>query len=104
LLPAGSPLWCARNEIAFASFSRFWTIRPDGSGLKQIGDQYEDKWTPVWSPDGTEIAYLGGRGISVMKPDGSLVSVVFGGKLNEGSPAWSPDGRRLAFSAEARGP
>jgi Tol biopolymer transport system component len=101
---ADSPSWSSRNEIAFADFTRFWSIRPDGSGLTQVGDAYEDKWTPVWSPDGTEIAYVGGRGIAVMRPDGSLVSVAFGGKLNEGSPAWAPDGRQLAFSAEAHGP
>jgi Tol biopolymer transport system component len=101
---ADSPSWSSRNEIAFADFTNFWTIRPDGSGLSAVGELNGDKWTPVWSPDGTEIAYVGGLGISLMRPDGSLVGLVFGGKLNEGSPSWSPDGRRIAFSAEADGP
>lgn len=101
---ADSPSWSSRDEIVFANFSRFWKVNPDGSGLAQVGDASEDKYAPTWSPDGTKIVYVGGRGIAVMNTDGSPVSVVFGGKLNESSPVWSPDGKRIAFSAESPGP
>ena len=103
-LLADSPSWSSRDEIVFASFSTFWTVRPDGSGLTQVGDPYESKYQPVWSPDGSKIAYVGGLGVAVMNADGSLARVVFGGKLNESSPAWSPDGTTIAFSADFPGP
>jgi Tol biopolymer transport system component len=103
---ADSPSWSSRDEILFANFSSFWSVRPDGSGLVQIGDPYESKFQPAWSPDATKIAYVGARGIELMNADGSGSpgSVVFGGKLNESSPAWSPDGKTIAFSAESPGP
>ena len=78
-LLADSPSWSSRDEIVFASFSTFWTVRPDGSGLTQVGDPYESKYQPVWSPDGSKIAYVGGLGVAVMNADGSLARVVFGG-------------------------
>ena len=103
---ADSPSWSLRDEILFANFSSFWTVRPDGTGLAQIGDPYESKFQPAWSPDGSKIAYVGARGSEIMNADGSGSpgNVVFGGKLNESSPAWSPDGKTIAFSAESPGP
>ena len=34
-----------------------WTIRPDGSGLTQVSSGPSNPGIPVWSPDGTRIAY-----------------------------------------------
>jgi Tol biopolymer transport system component len=61
--------------------------------------------TPVWSPDGSEVAYVALRGsrfgIYRQRPDGEgEVELVYehgGGPINLGD--WSLDGRRLAFSA-----
>lgn len=61
--------------------------------------------TPVWSPDGSEIAYVALRGSSFgiyrQRADGrgeaELIYEHPGGPINLGD--WSLDGRRLAFSA-----
>jgi Tol biopolymer transport system component len=50
--------------------------------------------SPVWSPDGTQIAFFSGTAIHVMNADGSgLRQLASGGTC----PAWSPDGTRIAL-------
>jgi Tol biopolymer transport system component len=51
--------------------------------------------SPVWSPDGTRIAFGSGAGIQVMNADGSgLRQLASGGSC----PQWSPDGTRIALN------
>jgi TolB protein len=52
---------------------------------------------PVWSPDGSTIAFTSDRGgtaqVCLMRPDGSKVRCLTDGV----QPAWSPDGKSLTF-------
>jgi hypothetical protein len=50
--------------------------------------------SPVWSPDGSLIAFVAEGGVTVMNADGSDARALADGV----DPAWSPDGTRLAFS------
>src|SRR6267142_3771643 len=74
----------ANGRIAFVSRERnaqsdIYTMNPDGSDRKQLTFSQEYEAEPVWSPDGTKIAFAryGGYGdgsyseIFVMNADGS---------------------------------
>jgi TolB protein len=59
---------------------------------------------PVWSPDGTQIAYTareGGKGSLFLATanGGTIQNLTTNLNLNARDPAWSPDGLRLAFVA-----
>lgn len=68
-------------------------IRPDGTGLTELGDGDE----AAWSPDGEAIFFRRGGEIWRIAPDGTAAEPIPG---TEGGrePAVSPDGRSLAFS------
>jgi Tol biopolymer transport system component len=66
------------------------------SGSRGVEDQ------PVWSPDGSWIAYRDGSdnedsGLWIMHADGSERHRISG--RTSGAPAWSPDGALIAFGA-----
>ena len=57
--------------------------------------------SPVWSPDGSQIAFASSRdglgGIWLMDADGSNPRKLLPAGYGDASPTWSPDGRRIAF-------
>ncbi len=61
-------------------------------------------WSPVWSPDGSRIAfchYANGRGqIYVMNADGSQVVNLSNNNYCDKCPVWSPRGREIAFLSD----
>ncbi|PKL56976.1 MAG: peptidase S9 [Methanomicrobiales archaeon HGW-Methanomicrobiales-6] len=77
-----------------------WVIDSDGSGSEQLTTGNWDT-SPVWSPDGTRIAFRSesrDRALWVMKSDGSDLA-----PLGPDNPAymmhqWSPDGRTIVVS------
>ncbi|WNE95577.1 amidohydrolase family protein [Streptomyces luomodiensis] len=94
-----------------------WTLRPDGSGLRQRTDGPWDDRGPAWSPDGTRIAFASERGgdpvagspyriwvLELATGELTRLTGVGGqdGPLQDGAwedfdPAWSPDGERVLF-------
>ena len=84
--------------------SEIFTVRTDGTGLKQLTD---DPWweeAPSWSPDGRRIAYsvwteddAGTSDVWVMNADGSGKKNLTKGAPHGGRPVWSPDGKQIAF-------
>jgi Tol biopolymer transport system component len=65
-----------------------------------------DRW-PVWSPDGSKIAFLSDRNgdwdLHVMNADGTGQRRLAGNPGLDRAPAWSPDGRRLAWESHGSG-
>ena len=81
----------------------------DGSDERRLTKNEALDVNPVWSPDGTLIAFLSTRdsgyvgkfNLYVMQADGSDVRSVVPSVQSSSSPGlWSPDGSRLAFRGE----
>ncbi len=93
---------------SFSGETIIYTINPDGTDLKQLVTAPVITFgSPKWSPDGTQIAFLGRSpytsygAIYLMNADGSnvhLLPVVPGNLADARFPEWSPDGNKIAFT------
>jgi Tol biopolymer transport system component len=121
---AGGPLaWSPDSRhMAFWSWvgdvPQIFAVASDGTGLQRIGDPRIPAIDPVWSPDGSQIAFAGmgdaftdsgagpdQTGIFVMDADGSAVhriSHVKGRDLSVSyhEPQWQPGGDLIAYQAD----
>ena len=106
------PLWSPRGDLIM--FSRqaegdyeIWTIKPDGTGLRQLTHTRGNDAHMAWSPDGAHIVFASTRmgfkdealytdapqpygEIFVMRADGSDVQQLTDNQWEEGTPAWQP--------------
>lgn len=82
-------------------------IDADGSHQVRLTSNHVADQSPVWSPDGSRIAYISGDSIYIMNSDGgNQRQLVVHPRPNTGlyynqpdSVTWSPDGKYLTFSA-----
>ncbi|MEO7157671.1 MAG: hypothetical protein ABI039_08925, partial [Vicinamibacterales bacterium] len=108
------PLWSPRGDLIM--FSRqaegdyeIYTVKPDGSGLKQLTHARGNDAHMGWSPDGEHIVFASTRmgfkdeatytdapqpygEIFVMRADGSHLEQLTDNQWEEGTPAWQPAG------------
>jgi TolB protein len=106
------PLWSPRGDlIMFArqvdGFYEICTIRPDGTGLRQLTHSRGNDAHMSWSPDGGFIVFASSRKgfkdeavytdapqpygeIFVMRYDGTDVRQLTDNQWEEGTPAWRP--------------
>ncbi|WP_405813525.1 amidohydrolase family protein [Streptomyces sp. NBC_01390] len=112
--PDGSRLVvCAYRGGGF----HLWTLRPDGTGLRQLTDGPWDDRGPAWSPDGTRVAFASERGgdtvtgapyrVWVVDVRTGALTRLTGRSGQQGpgqdtawedfDPTWSPDGTRVLF-------
>lgn len=85
-----------------------WTMDASGGGLRRLtrnGPPTGDR-DPVWSPDGTRVAFVrpsgaGSRSINVyvVSADGGGLHRLTRTRSIDGHPAWSPDGETILFSS-----
>jgi Tol biopolymer transport system component len=93
------------RRITFASDRdddfEIYTIRPDGSRVRQLTfNELADRY-PAWSPAGHRIAFAtdrdGNSEIYTMRADGSAQTRLTFNDADDTQAAWSPDARRIAF-------
>jgi uncharacterized protein YjdB len=101
--------------IAFDSPAGVELMHTDGSTRSVIVSSYSDYYygtyvpgDPVWSPDGSRLAYAAQTNdyyygsswsLQVAYPDGTNLAQPFDDASGPvGDPTWSPDGKRIAFT------
>ena len=81
-------------------------VNSDGTDQSLVAQTYGDDHNPVWSPDGTRIAFhhstQSTTKILVVNADGSDQRILARTRGEEWGPRWSPDGTRIAFTGIAR--
>ncbi len=116
------PVWSpCGDRIAFTGFEtgdfEIYTIRPDGTGLRQLTHSHGNDAHPVWSPDGHWIAFSSSRmgwkdeamlpwhgpqtygELFVMRADGTDVRQLSDSGRGDAVGGWAPPGSGAAGSA-----
>ena len=83
-----------------------YVMGPDGSNLLNLTNHPAEDWSPVWSPDGSRIAFVSDRVkdngsiqcIFVMNADGSEARILVNDYYND-HPDWSPDGLVITYTS-----
>lgn len=115
--PAVSPdgRWLAyaahADRSVYTGRSRYqiYVARVDGAGAARLMTSDGSDFFPVWSPDGTQIAFMSDRSgrteIYVAAANGSNVRPLTAGHPGgpRGNPTWSPDGTLVAFDTALDG-
>src|SRR4051812_22460466 len=83
----------ANGIIAYVRDGAIWSMNADGTHKTKLttASGFQD---PVWSPDGSKIAFSTAKEVAVMNADGSGIKRIADGRV----PTWSPDGKRLAYT------
>ena len=84
-----------------------YLVNADGTNPTNLSNSPENDVYPVWSPDGSKIAFQsfrdGNPEIYVMNPDGTGQTRLTTHPESDISPSWSPDGSWITFHSDRDG-
>jgi dipeptidyl aminopeptidase/acylaminoacyl peptidase len=90
------------NRLVFTKGRQIWSVPIDGSQpAKRLFFDRGDDGSPEWSPDGSKLAFVSGRGdhsfIGIFVDSATPIRYLAPSTSRDMSPRWSPDGSRIAF-------
>ena len=95
------------DQILFVSErdgnAEVYVMDADGSNPVNLTNDIAGDDQPVWSPDGSKIAFVKNTDIYVMNADGSAPVNLTNAAGIDDEPAWSPDGTKVAFRSNRDG-
>ncbi len=98
-----NPMISPRSDVVvFERARQLWSIAIDGSSpAKKLFDQRGSAGDAQFSPDGSRLAFVSGRGdhafIGIFTDEATPILYVAPSTDRDGSPRWSGDGRQIAF-------
>jgi Tol biopolymer transport system component len=103
LLPgaAGGAFPGTNGRIVFVTdrdgSDEIYSSNPDGSDPRNLTQTTGAEAHPVYSPDGSKIAFVRANDIWTMNADGSNQVPITGTEGPDNEPAWSPDGSQIVY-------
>jgi len=96
------PVISSSGIVAFHKGGQIWTVPADGSTTaSQLFTARGSNTDPVWSPDGTRLAFQSNRQdhafIGVYSKSSDRILWVDPSFKRDASPRWSPDGKQITF-------
>jgi Tol biopolymer transport system component len=81
-------------------------MKADGTGRIRLTNNVSNEFRPIWSPDGTKVAFESDRDgfdIYSMDSDGTSQTRLTNDPDLDVEPTWSPDGAKIAFTSYREG-
>jgi tricorn protease len=93
----------SRTQIVFSYAGNLWIVSRDGGDARRLTTGGHEN-TPIFSPDGTQIAFTGDydgtRGVYVVAAAGGVPRRLTFHPADRSAIGWTPDGKQILFTSE----